>query len=168
MVFQVVAPRQLPGIEIGRQRVAFVYQASGAFVKSNRPEWLSQLRTDAGFAKVAGIELTLLDICRYYHRAAGIGGAAQVIQDLGNQAQPSILAKAAAAYENTAVRRLGFLLERFGHIRQAHALRPFVQQAKSYKALDPAAQPLAAALYEGEEKSQDWKLLINVPIEIDL
>ena len=67
------------------------------------------------FAKVAGVELTLLDICRYFHRAAGINGAAQAVHDLGKKADPRILAKAASAYENSAVRRLGYLLERFGH-----------------------------------------------------
>ena len=64
MCFQVIAPSQLPDIEIGRQRVEFVFQSAAAFAQSNRPEWLGQLKTDAGFAKVAGVELTLLDICR--------------------------------------------------------------------------------------------------------
>ncbi len=76
MVFQVITPRQLPKIDIGRQRIEFLYQAPAGFDKSNRPEWLAQLKTEAGYAKVAGVELMLLDICRYFHRAAGINGAA--------------------------------------------------------------------------------------------
>src|SRR5208282_514268 len=36
MVFQVIAPRQLPKIEIGRQRVEFVFQTLTAFTMSNR------------------------------------------------------------------------------------------------------------------------------------
>src|SRR5208337_4261667 len=125
MVFQVIAPRQLPKIEIGRQRVEFVFQTLTAFTMSNRPEWLGRLKTQAGFAKIAGVELTLLDVCRYFHRAAGINGAAQVVHDLGKKAEPRILAKAARAYENSAVRRLGYLLARFGYARQADSLRPF-------------------------------------------
>lgn len=107
MVFQVITPRQLQKIEIGRQRVEFLYQAPDAFAESNRPEWLAQLKTEAGFAKVAGVELTLLDMCRYFHRAAGINGAAQAVHDLGKKADPRILAKAASAYENSAVRHSG-------------------------------------------------------------
>ena len=168
MVFQVIAPRQLPKIEIGRQRVEFLYQTPVAFAESNRPEWLTQLKTDAGFAKVAGVELTLLDICRYFHRAAGINGAAQAVHDLGKKADSRILAKAANAYDNSAVRRLGYLLEWFGHIRQADALRPFADKAKSFKALDPASKPIVAELKALEEKSPGWKLVINVPVEIDL
>jgi predicted transcriptional regulator of viral defense system len=167
MVFQVIAPRQLPNIDIGRQRVEFVYHVPGAFARSNRPEWLAQLKTEAGFAKVAGVELTLLDICRYFHRAGGINGAAQVVHDLGKKASPKILYSAARAYENSAVRRLGYLLERFGHTRQARPLRAFAKKAKSFKDLDPASKPIVAALAEMNEKSPEWKLVINVPVEID-
>jgi predicted transcriptional regulator of viral defense system len=167
MVFQVIAPKQIRPIEIGRQRVEFLYQAPAAFAESNRPEWLAQLKTEAGFAKVAGVELTLLDICRYFHRAAGISGAAQAVHDLGKKADPRVLAKAASGYENSAVRRLGYLLERFGHDRQATSLRAFAEKAKSFKSLDPAAKPIVAALRETEEKNPKWKLVINAPVEID-
>lgn len=168
MVFQVIAPRQLPGIELGRQRIEFLYQSKAAFAESNRPEWLEQLKTESGFAKVAGVELTLLDICRYFHRAAGINGAAQAVHDLGKTADPRILAKAACAYENSAIRRLGYLLERFGHLRQADSLRPFADKAKSFKALDPAVKPIVAELAALDEKNPAWKLVINVPVEVDL
>lgn len=168
MVFQVVTPRQLPVIEIGRQRLEFLFQSPAAFRKTNRSEWLAQIKTDTGFAKVAGVELTLLDICRYFHRAAGINGAAQAVHDLGKNATPSVLAKAATAYENTSVRRLGYLLEHFGHHRQADALRRFAEKAKSFKALDPSAKPIVPELAATEEKNTAWKLALNVPVEIDL
>lgn len=167
MVFQVIAPGQIPKIDIGRQRVEFLYKAPGGFVESNRPEWLAQLKTEAGFAKIAGVELTLLDMCRYFHRAAGINGAAQAVHDLGKKANPRILAKAASAYENSSVRRLGYLLERFGHDRQASSLQAFAEMAKSFKELDPAVKPIVAALRESDEKNRKWKLVINVPVEID-
>lgn len=168
MVFQVIAPQQLPGIEIGRQKIEFLFQSPKAFDEANRPEWLAQLKTDAGFAKVAGVELTLLDICRYFHRAGGINGAAQAVHDLGKKADARILTKAATAYQNSAVRRLGYLLERFGHARPANALRPFAGQAKSFKALDPSVKSIVPELAATEERSTDWKLIVNVPVEIDL
>lgn len=167
MVFQVVSPRQLPNIEIGRQKVEFLFQSSRAFAKTNRPKWLGQMKTEAGYASVAGVELTLLDICRYFHRAAGINGAAQAVHDLGKKAEPRILTKAAGAYENSAVRRLGYLLEHFGHLRQADSLRRYAKQAKSFKALDPSSKPIVAELAAMEEQNPTWKLVINVPVEID-
>jgi len=168
MVFQVISPRQRPRIEIGRQKIEFLFQLPDAFAQANRPEWLAQLKTEAAFAKVAGVKLTLLDMCRYFHRAAGINGAAQAVHDLGKHAKPRTLAKAADAYENSAVRRLGYLLDRFGHSRQAAALRPYADKAKSFKALDPSVKPIVAELAILEEKDPDWKLIINVPVEIDL
>jgi predicted transcriptional regulator of viral defense system len=168
MVFQVIAPRQLPSIEIGRQRVEFLFQSPPAFAKGNRPEWLTQIKTDAGFAKVAGVELTLLDNCRYFHRAGGINAAAQAVHDLGKKADARILAKAACVYENSTVRRLGYFLDRFEHCRQARALRPFAGKAKSFKTLDPSAKPLVPELARTDERNADWKLIINVPVEIDL
>ncbi len=41
----------------------------------------------------------------------------------GRKQIPGSFAKAARAYENSAVRRLGYLLERFGHNHQAKELR---------------------------------------------
>jgi predicted transcriptional regulator of viral defense system len=167
MVFQVLAPRQLPPIEIGRQRVEFVFQAPRAFALSNRPEWLGRLKTEDGYAKVAGVELTLLDICRYFHRAGGLHGAAQAVHDLGRNANGRVLAEAAAAYENTAVRRLGYLLERFGHTRQAQALRPFAEKAKSFTAIDPSVKPLLPQSTRKNDRVQGWKLILNTAVEID-
>jgi predicted transcriptional regulator of viral defense system len=113
------------------------------------------------------VEVTLLDICRYFHQAAGINGAAQAVHDLGKKADARILAKAANAYENSAVRRLGYLLERFGYLRQSRVLRPCAEKAKSYKPLDPSAKPIVPELAGDAERNSDWKLLINVQVEID-
>ena len=128
-VFQVVVPRQIRSIVVGRQRVQFVYQAPDVFTKTNQPAWLGQLKTEAGFVQVAGIELVLLDAVRYFHQAAGLNGAAQIVHDLGGKAVPRVLVKVAAAYENSTARRLGYLLEHFGHARQA--TRSLVRTLKS-------------------------------------
>lgn len=167
MVFQVIAPQQLSTIEIGRQRMEFLYQASSSFRMANRPEWLAPLQTDTGVAKAAGVELTLLDTSRYFHRAGGINGVAQVAYELGSQANTRKLGQAAEAYENSTVRRLGYLLERFGHAKQANALRPSSKEAKSFKPLDPSVKPIVPELAMNEERNSDWKLIINVPVEID-
>ena len=41
------------------------------------------MKSDAGFAKVAGVELTLLDSVRYFHKATGINGVAQIAKEAG-------------------------------------------------------------------------------------
>lgn len=166
MVFQVIVPRQLRDFELGRHQLQFLYQGPEAFSLLNKPELVGQMKSDAGFARVAGVELTLLDCVRYFHKAAGINGVAQIAKDIGAKANPRALAKSAAAYENSAVRRLGYLLERAGHGRQARALEPFVRQAKTMLSLDPAVKPIVAALAKVHERNAKWKLMINEAVEV--
>jgi predicted transcriptional regulator of viral defense system len=167
MVFQVIVPRQMRGFEVGRHRLEFVYQSPSAFGQVNQPDWLDSLKSDAGFAKVAGIELTLFDCARYFHKAAGINGVAQVVKNLGGQAKPDKLAKIAAHYENSSVRRLGYLLERMHHMRQANVLRPFVKKAKTAVLLDPSVKPLVEGLRGLHEKEPKWLLILNETVEVD-
>jgi predicted transcriptional regulator of viral defense system len=167
MVFQTIVPKQLRDFELGRHRLEFVYQSPSAFAEVNLTDWLDSLKTDTGFAKVAGIELTLFDCARYFHRAAGINGLAQTIKDLGSQAKPAKLARIAVHYENSSVRRLGYLLERLGHARQAEALQPFVRTAKSPVLLDPSVKPLIEGLTESHDKAPKWMLVINESVEVD-
>jgi len=167
MVFQVIVPRQLPPISIGRHQLRFHYQEPGAFAKVNRSEWLTQQKTESGFALLAGVELTLLDMCRYHSSAGGMNGVAQAVEDLGRKARGRILAAAAAGYENACVRRLGYLLERFGHGSQARALLPFAAIAKSSKPLDPSSLAIIPGSAKGVEHHSTWKLDINVTVETD-
>jgi predicted transcriptional regulator of viral defense system len=167
MVFQVIVPKQLRSFDIGRHRLQFIYQGPAAFAKVNVPKLLGQLKSEAGFAKVAGVELTLLDCARYFHKSGGINGIAQIVKDLGTNADPQKLAEAGAHYENSAVRRLGYLLDLEGHARQSSALKPFVARAKSMKPLDPSVRSLSESLDSLHEKNFEWKLLINTRVEID-
>ncbi|MES9949431.1 MAG: type IV toxin-antitoxin system AbiEi family antitoxin [Candidatus Thiodiazotropha sp.] len=116
---------------------------------------------------MAGVELTLLDCTRYFHKAAGINGVAQIAKDIGAKADSHKLANAALAYENSAVRRLGYMLDCAGHASQAMALEPFARKAKSMKPLDPSVKPLTESLAELHEKDTKWMLVINEPLEID-
>jgi predicted transcriptional regulator of viral defense system len=167
MVFQVIVPKQMRDFEIGRHRLEFVYQIRADFSGVNQGNWLDSLKSDAGFAKVAGVELTLLDCARYFHKAGGINGLAQIVKDLGDRAKPASLAKAAMHYENSSVRRLGYLLERMGHSRQAKALQSFVKQAKTAVLLDPSVKPLLEELDAPHEKASKWMLIINEVVEVD-
>jgi predicted transcriptional regulator of viral defense system len=167
MVFQVIAPKQLRSFDLGRHRIQFIYQDAESFRQANNQKWLQQLKTESGFAQVAGVELTLLDSARYFHKAGGINGVAQIVHDVGSKAQPRALAEAAATYENSAVRRLGYLLEYFGHSRQAKVLLSFVKKAKSLKPLDPSITPLFEEEPDQVEKNIQWMLTINEPVEID-
>lgn len=167
MVFQVIVPKQMRDFEIGRHRLQFVYQIPVDFDNVNQRDWLDSMKSDAGFANVAGFELTLLDCARYFRKAGGINGLAQIVKDIGGRAKPASLAKAAVHYENSSVRRLGYLLERMGHSRQAKALQSFVKQTKTAVLLDPSVKPLIQGPDALHEKASKWMLVINESVEID-
>ena len=141
MVFQVVVPRQLRDFDLGRHRLQFLYQAPTIFSQVNQPAFVGQMKSDAGFA-------------------------AQIVKDIGAKASPRLLKKAAGAYENSAVRRLGYLLDLGGHARQANALQGFVKRARTALPLAPAVRPLVKALAGAGERNPRWRLLINEAVEI--
>jgi hypothetical protein len=157
----------LRDLEIGRHRLQFLYQAPQAFTHVNLATRLDQMKTEEGFAKVAGVELTLLDCARYFHDAGGISAVAQITKDIGGKANVRALADAAEEYENSSVRRLGYLLDLASHVRQAKALEPFVKKAKTLLPLNPAVRPLVASLASPDERNFRWKPVINDPVEID-
>jgi predicted transcriptional regulator of viral defense system len=167
MTFQVIVPKQLRDFEIGRHRLQFVYQAPAAFAQVNQPQWLGSMKSEAGFAQLAGVELTLLDCARYFHKAAGINGLAQIVKDIGERAAPRKLAEAAVVYENVSVRRLGYLLDQAGCESQASALEPFVKIAKTSLLLDPSIKQLISSISEDAPRIAKWKLIINEPVEAD-
>ncbi|MCW5622697.1 MAG: hypothetical protein KIS79_16430, partial [Burkholderiales bacterium] len=167
MVFQVVTPKQLRDLNVGRHRLQFLYQTEQAFTTVNKRDYLDRLKTPAGYAQVAGVELTLLDCARYSHDVGGIHSVAQVTKDIGGKADPRILAKVALAYEGSVVRRLGYLLELSGHTKPSDALAAQASKAKTFVPLDPAVGPLVPSLAEAAEKVGRWKLLLSEVVEFD-
>jgi predicted transcriptional regulator of viral defense system len=157
--FQLIVPRPLREVVLGRHKLEFIHQPENAFVRTNRGEWLAELGSGASIAKAAGVELTLLDCARWFHKAGGISAVAQIARELGAKALGRRLAALARAYESSAVRRLGYLLELAQHEPQAKALDQFAQEAKSVKLLDPTSK------LEPGEMSGRWKIAVNSPVK---
>lgn len=152
---QLIVPKPLTDFAAGTHRIEFLAQAK-AFERLNRPEYLAEWTTDTGHAKAAGIELTLLDCTRWFHKAGGISALAGILRELGAKARPARLAALARDCENPAVMRLGYLLERAGHEEQARALDPFTKKAK-LELLDPTSK------IDPTEMSGRWKIAVNDP-----
>lgn len=92
---------------------------------------------------------------------------AQIAKDIGDRANPKRLASIALHFENTSVRRLGYLLDLSDHKKQADTLQPFAQQSDKYTPLDPSARPLIEGLSISENRDERWRLDINETVEID-
>jgi predicted transcriptional regulator of viral defense system len=167
MVFQVIAPKQLRSFDLGRHRIEFIYQNAALFDAVNRSAWLASLKTDTGYAKVAGVELTLLDCARYFHQVGGLSSVAQIVQDIGRHARPRRLAQLAKHYEETTIRRLGYLLSLVGHQSQAKVLLPLVSSGGSAAPLNPAIVPPPSAEPPDYKIDRPWRLILNEPVELD-
>lgn len=168
MIFQVIVPEQLRDFDIDGNQVRFIYQAPPMFDKTNRPGWLMPVKGHWGAtAKASGVELTLLDCVRYLRKVAGFDNLAQIAQDMGMRANPKRLAMIATHYENSTVRRLGYLLDFVGHARQAKALEFFAQKAKSAKLLNPPVSWFDEIHSRSYEYDRKWKLAINHDLELD-
>lgn len=161
-----MAPRQLRDLTLGAHRLQFVYQEPEAFAACNEPALLEAIKAPAGFAVVAGVELTLLDCVRYMHRTGGVNSLAQVAKDLGSEADTRKLSKAATHCEGAAVRRLGYLLEQAGQGKQARALHSNAESARHSAPLDLGVKPLFPALAESSRREPTWKLELNETIEV--
>jgi len=70
-------------------------------------------------------------------------------------------------YETSCVRRLGYLLERANHPRQADALDTFARKAKTAALIGPAAKPQIPDFARSHEKNARWKLILNEAVEVD-
>ena len=69
MVFQVITPRQLPRIELGRQRVDFCTRLPPALPSRTAP--VACTANDGGrLCQGRRRGMDVLDMCRYFHRAA--------------------------------------------------------------------------------------------------
>ena len=167
MVFQVIVPKQLRSVEIGRHRLQFLTQTPHAFTSVNTPQHLAQIKTSAGFAKVAGVALTLLDSVRYVAKAGGLNTVAQIVKDIGPKVDPRALRQLAPNYENSCVRRLGYLFDQFGLVRQARALEPYAAKAKTAVVLDATAKPLPESIARAQARELKWKLILNAEVEVD-
>lgn len=167
MVVQVVVPRQLPGIRLGRRRVDFIYQEKKGFELVNSENGLERMKGDAGFVKVAGVELTLLDCLKYVHRAGGLNNVAQIVKDLGAQASPTKLREIAKGYGPSVSCRLGYLLEWLGYSRQAEGLSEAAIAMKSYKPLVTKLRNDIDIFPGRGARDERWKILINELPEVE-
>ena len=89
MTFQVIVPKQLRDFEIGRHRLQFVYQSPAAFAQVNQPDLLGSMKSDAGFANIAGIGLTLLDCARDFHKSGASTGLPRSSKTLERSPTPA-------------------------------------------------------------------------------
>ena len=163
MEFHVVTDRQLRNIRAGRSWIMFHFRKDMEEVRAG----VMEHKTDTGRMNVSGPELTALDLLRYMHVAGSIDAVATVLADLTEKIDGPKLAALAAYFERTTIQRLGYLLDRIGHLERAQALHGhlFANGPVSWVPLEPTQRGSSAL--KPIERNERWRVNIWRHPEVD-
>ena len=149
MEFQVITDKRMPRIKAGRSAIAFYYRKDIRAISGG----LEDYKTNTGYMKISGPELTILDLLRYPQAAAGLSHIVTVLVDLGARIDGEKLAAVSASFERTVSQRLGYLLcmlgyeDKAGHLHERIAQQPLLPWVELEPALaadeDFALEPVA-------------------------
>jgi len=156
-VFQVMTDfaSSLGTRQFGRQRLRFY---SSKHVSDDPTDRIS---VPTGYALLATKETTLVDLVSRPREAAGHGNVATILKELG-ALQGSALARTASRRGRALVRRVGWLVERFGQVDDLEALRQAARvDLGEPTLLDPAGPKRGHA-------DRAWAIRVNRTIEPDL
>ena len=165
MEFQVLTDKRLPRIKVGRSSIAFYYRKDMGAIA----EGLQSHKTDTGHMKISSIELTMLDLLRYPHAAAGIDNIATVLSDLHESVDPEKLAVLSTCFERTIIQRLGYLLDKIAFKERTGPLREGLERYPSlpWVELEPARTTHKDFMSEPIERDERWHVIVRRVPEID-
>lgn len=156
-VFQVMTDfaSSLGTRQFGRQRLRF-YSS-----KHVCDDPTGQITVPTGYAVIATKETTVVDLVNRPREAAGYSNVATILRELG-PLQGSALARTASRRGRAVVRRVGWLVERFGQVDDLEALRQAARiDLGEPTLLDPASPKRGRA-------DRDWAIRINRTVEPDV
>jgi predicted transcriptional regulator of viral defense system len=156
-VFQVVVPKNRPGLVCGAVRVEFVARHNAERIPC------VLFNTPRGRISVSSAEATAIDLIGYFASAGGLDNTATVLADLLDAMEPERLPQVAALSPRPWSQRLGYLLSLIGAPRHAAALSGFLAgSATKLVPLDPSFR------VRGAPRDERWKVIVNVKVEPDL
>jgi len=165
MEFQVVTGKRLPKIRAGRNLVVFYYRKDMVAVAAG----IEERKTDTGTMKLSGPALTALDLLRYPRAAGGLDNIATVLTDLGEKIDGEQLAALSAAAERPVVQRLGYLLDKLGHIARATPMYAAlaVRGPLSWTELDRKETRDPDFAPPEQERDPRWHVIVRRPPQVD-
>ena len=153
---QALAPKPLPIIKYGKHRLRFI---TNKFTERIPKE---PLKTPHGDILISTPEATLVDLVRYYKKAAGLSHVATVILEMKEKLNGKKLPVVAEVYKDTPLmQRVGFLLEKFDSKMAALPLYSWLKQRDHHFIKLEPSQKL------GDDQNSRWSININTTIEPD-
>jgi len=156
--FQVLTEKQLRPILVKGLSIRF-------FVKKNLDVSFGtiQIKTETGFLKASGPELTAIDLIKYPIASGGLGNIATILLELAEKISADQLILIARKEKSFVyVQRLGYLLDNLGFESKTVSLAQWLIKQNAYPVLlDPA---------QSKEKSsfnKKWRIFENQIIEVE-
>lgn len=156
--FHVMVSKPIKPIKIGRASILF-------HVNKNLTDTPTQnIKTDRGPLTISTAEATCLDLLKYFHQSGHLNHIATILDELGDNIDPSKLMDQLDASSLLAIQRLGYIFEKLNCTDIIQPLEQYLAERKPlfYSPLIPQKTNL------GGEKNKKWHLIINAEIESDL
>jgi predicted transcriptional regulator of viral defense system len=155
-VFQVITDRRelIRNRDLGRVRLRFY---ASKYVTDDPT---TRITVPSGYVIVSSKETTVVDLVSKPRNSGGLSNVATILRELG-ELKGSELARVASRRGRTVVRRVGWLVDRFGQVDDAEALRQAARLDLGEPALlDPS---------KGRRGKADptWQVRLNTTIEAD-
>lgn len=157
-MFQVMLNNKKEDIHCGNILIEFIQNNQ----MINTPT--QQLKTRTGYFKISTPEATAMDMMKYMRQSGGIGRIATVLDELSESMSAIALSQLAMQSKEQAWKhRLGYILDKLGHIKLAKTL---------YGTLDKKPVNIIPLVpytsITGAARDKKWHIAINANIESDL
>ncbi|MBL7112437.1 MAG: type IV toxin-antitoxin system AbiEi family antitoxin domain-containing protein [Bacteroidales bacterium] len=136
------------------------------FTKTALPETgISEIKTDTGWVKVSGTELTAYDLVFFQNKTGGLNRASTVIDELsGSMTKENLRQLNVNGFSAASLQRLGYLLDK---VLLKYELAGEIFNVLQGKKIYPV--PLnSAKLKTGHIVDPKWKVIMNETIETEL
>lgn len=157
-VYQVIAEKKLRSLIVGRSKL--VFSKSSLINKAS----IQKFKVITGNINISTPEQTAFDLARYMKESGGINRTATILYELQERMNADKLVEVASKDVTlTSIQRIGYILEDLGPSKLVLPLKEWLHTKKTqYIPLKPSKN------YKNSPKNEDWKILINEKIEIDL
>jgi predicted transcriptional regulator of viral defense system len=157
--YQVIIRKQVRPIQVNGLGKHF-------FVKKNLDlaSGIVSIKTETGYIRVSGAELTAIDLVKYSKAAGGLDNIAAIIAELGERINGDELGRIAKKEKSPVfIQRLGYLLDHLGFESKTESLvRRLSEQEARPALLDPTQKKGKSLL------NKKWRLLENQKVEAEL
>ena len=137
-------------------------------LRQNPPlDFTRQIKTQTGFMRVSGPELTALDIVQYEHKIGGLGRASEILVELSESTHwDKTKLPLLHRFSSCTIQRLGFLLDATENHAQADSLFAIFSK-KCNGAFRKVALKKSVPFNEDMPVDNRWKVINNYELEID-